>query len=149
MDRVRTVGRDTAPFLIRLADGHELLARTVIDASGTWRNPNVLGASGIPAHGEIDAADVVEHALPDVLGADRVRFAGAHTLVVGAGHSAANTLLALAALAAAEPGTTVTWAIRATSPVRAYGAATPMPCPPGGRWARGCASTSRPGGSGC
>ena len=34
----------TAPFLVRLADGEELLARAVIDASGTWRTPNVLGA---------------------------------------------------------------------------------------------------------
>ena len=35
------------PFLLRLADGDELLARAVIDASGTWATPNVLGASGL------------------------------------------------------------------------------------------------------
>ena len=111
----------TAPFLLRLADGDELLARAVIDASGTWSTPNVLGASGIPAHGEADAAAYIEHALPDVLGADRDRFAGRRTLVVGAGHSAANTLLALAELAEQAPGTSVTWAIRAASPARTYG----------------------------
>jgi thioredoxin reductase len=121
LDRVRTAGRENAPFLIRLTDGEELLARAVIDASGTWHTPNVLGASGIPARGEADVASLVEDALPDVLGADRDRFAGAHTLVVGAGHSAANTLLSLADLAAAVPGTTVTWAIRSTSPARTYG----------------------------
>jgi hypothetical protein len=120
-DRVRTTGRDAAPFLIRLADGSELTARAVIDASGTWGTPNVLGASGIPAHGEAGATAFVEHALPDVLGADRARFADRHTLVVGAGHSAANTLLALAELAAAEPGTTIDWAIRTAGPARAYG----------------------------
>ena len=107
IDRVRTLGRDTAPFLIRLADGSELTARAVIDASGTWPTPNVLGASGLPAHGEADAAAFIDAALPDVLGADRDRYAGRHTLVVGAGHSAANTLLALAQLADEEPGTTV------------------------------------------
>lgn len=120
-DRVRTAGRERAPFLIRLADGTEILAHAVVDASGTWRTPNVLGASGIPAVGEPDAASFVDAALPDVLGADRDRYAGRHTLVVGAGHSAANTILALADLAAAEPSTTVTWAIRAGAPTRTYG----------------------------
>ncbi|MBC9001734.1 FAD-dependent oxidoreductase [Micromonospora aurantiaca (nom. illeg.)] len=121
LDRLRTAGRDSTPFLVRLADGDEILARAVIDASGTWTTPNVLGASGLPARGEKQAAAHVEHALPHVLGADRDRFAGRHTLVVGAGHSAANTLLSLAELAAVEPGTEVTWAIRSASPARTYG----------------------------
>ncbi|NJP88475.1 FAD-dependent oxidoreductase [Nonomuraea sp. FMUSA5-5] len=116
-DRVRTNGREQAPFLIRLADGSELHARAVIDASGTYTTPNVLGASGLPAHGEGEAGDLIDHALPDVLGADRDRYAGKHVLVVGAGHSAATTLLALAQL----DGTTITWAIRAGSASRAYG----------------------------
>ncbi|MGC4896921.1 FAD-dependent oxidoreductase [Micromonospora sp. DT31] len=121
LDRLRTAGRDTTPFLIRLADGQEVLARAVIDASGTWGTPNVLGSSGLPARGERDVAGYLEHALPDVLGTDRDRFAGRHTLVVGAGHSAANTLLSLAELAESTPGTEVTWAIRTTSPARTYG----------------------------
>ncbi|MEV0212934.1 FAD-dependent oxidoreductase [Micromonospora sp. NPDC050695] len=121
LDRLRSAGRDTTPFLVRLADGTELLARAVIDASGTWGTPNVLGASGLPARGEADVAAYLEHALPDVLGVDRDRFAGRHTLVVGAGHSAANTLLSLADLAAAEPDTEVTWAIRTATPARTYG----------------------------
>jgi thioredoxin reductase len=121
IDRVRTLGRERAPFLIRLADGSELTARAIIDASGTWPTPNVLGASGLPAHGEADAAAFIDAALPDVLGADRDRYAGRHTLVVGAGHSAANTLLALAQLVGEEPGTTVSWAIRTGTPARTYG----------------------------
>jgi len=121
LDRVRTAGRDAVPFLVRLDTGEDLLARAVIDASGTWQTPNVLGASGIPAHGETAAAPFIESALPDVLGTDRHRFAGARVLVVGSGHSAANTLLSLVALAAQEPDTTVTWAIRAGSPARTYG----------------------------
>ncbi|MFC4115173.1 FAD-dependent oxidoreductase [Nonomuraea zeae] len=116
-DRVRTAGREAAPFLIRLADGSELHARAVIDASGTYATPSTLGASGLPARGESDAADLVDHALPDVLGADRDRYAGRHVLVVGAGHSAATTLLALAQL----EDTPITWAIRAGDAGRAYG----------------------------
>ncbi|MEU8088816.1 FAD-dependent oxidoreductase [Micromonospora sp. NPDC049101] len=121
LDRLRTTGRDTTPFLVRLADGEEIHARAVIDASGTWGTPNVLGSSGLPARGEADVAAHLDHALPDVLGADRDRFADRHTLVVGAGHSAANTLLSLAELAESAPGTEVTWAIRTTSPARTFG----------------------------
>jgi thioredoxin reductase len=124
LDRLRTAGRDTTPFLVRLATGEDLLARAVIDASGTWGAPNVLGAAGITAHGETAAAGFVEHALPDVLGVDRDRFAGKRTLVVGAGHSAANTLLSLAELAGDVPGTGVVWAIRSASPGRTYGGET-------------------------
>ncbi|WP_246090314.1 NAD(P)-binding domain-containing protein [Nonomuraea deserti] len=116
-DRVRTAGREEAPFLIRLADGGELQAGAIIDASGTYTSPNVLGASGLPAHGEDTAAGVVDHALPDVLGADRDRYEGRRVLVVGAGHSAATTLLALAQLDA----TPITWAIRAGHATRTYG----------------------------
>src|SRR3954447_3385839 len=117
LDRLRTAGRPDTPFLIRLGTGEDIPARAVLDASGTWHTPNVLGASGIPAHGEDSAVAYVSSALPDVLGRDRDRFAGRRVLVVGAGHSAANTLLSLAEL----PGTSVTWAIRSSSPFRTYG----------------------------
>ncbi|MEU0484655.1 FAD-dependent oxidoreductase, partial [Streptosporangium sp. NPDC006013] len=116
-DRVRSIGREQVPFLIRLADGREIHAGAIVDASGTWTTPNVLGANGLPAYGEAEAAALIDHALPDVLGADRERYEGRHTLVVGAGHSAATTLLALAQL----QDTPVTWAIRAGSAARAYG----------------------------
>ncbi|WP_433358731.1 FAD-dependent oxidoreductase [Streptosporangium sp. CA-115845] len=116
-DRVRSNGREQVPFLVRLSDGQELQARAVIDASGTYTSPSVLGASGLPAFGEEQAAAFIDHALPDVLGADRDTYQGKHTLVVGAGHSAATTLLALAEL----PDAQITWAIRATNADRTYG----------------------------
>jgi thioredoxin reductase len=118
-DRIRTAGREHAPFLVRLDDGEELLAGAVIDAAGTWRSPNVLGGSGIPARGE--TAELLVPALPDVLGADRARFAGRRTAVVGAGHSASTTLLDLAGLTETEPGTEVVWVVRGTSQERSYG----------------------------
>ncbi|HEX5541814.1 MAG TPA: NAD(P)-binding domain-containing protein [Micromonospora sp.] len=122
VDRVKTAGREQAPFVVRLDGGEEMLAAAVIDASGTWRTPNVLGANGLPAIGEEQASALIaEHALPDVLGADRATYAGKHTVVVGAGHSAANTLLALAELAESEPGTRITWAVRGGSIDRALG----------------------------
>jgi glycine/D-amino acid oxidase-like deaminating enzyme len=122
-DRVRTAGRDASPFLLRLSDDSELLASAVIDASGTWRTPNPLGGNGIPAHGEHEAvaAGRVFNGMPDVLGRLREQFAGMSVTVVGAGHSATGTLLALAELAEADPGTTLQWVLRAPNPSRAYG----------------------------
>jgi flavin-dependent dehydrogenase len=124
MDRTRSTGRADTPFVLRLTGPEgtiEQLARAVIDASGTYSTPNALNASGLPLTAGADVAAAITHALPDVLGIERERFARKHTLVVGAGHSAANTLLQLAELARQEPGTTITWAIRANNPVRVYG----------------------------
>lgn len=121
MDRTRTARRSSTPFLLRVRtpDGvEEITARAVIDASGTYDHPNSLASSGLEPLGLPDVADRVSHALPDVLGRERARFAGRHTTVVGAGHSAANTLLALAELAEQEPATRITWLIRNGSAVR-------------------------------
>lgn len=116
MDRTRSRARATTPFSVRvrMADGAvaDVSARAVIDASGTYLSPNSLSSSGLELLGLGEMADAVSPALPDVLGRDRHRFAGRHTTVVGAGHSAANTLLALVQLAQEEPGTRVTWVIR-------------------------------------
>jgi hypothetical protein len=120
LDKVRSPGRDQLPFLVRIRDRngqlHDLLARVVIDASGTWTQPNPLGASGLPALGEPNAGTRIAYGLPDVAGRDRGRYAGRRTVVVGAGHSAATSLLALAKLQRQAPGTEVVWAVRSATP---------------------------------
>jgi thioredoxin reductase len=125
MDRTRSSGRESTPFVLRIlrSDGtrDEVLARAVIDASGTYATPNTLGSSGLDPLGLAAVADRVSHALPDVLGSERDRFAGKHVTVVGAGHSAANTLLNLVELARHGAGTSVTWVIRNRSAVRVLG----------------------------
>lgn len=124
VDKTRTVRREGRPYVVRaVVDGRveDLIARSVIDASGTWEHPNPLGAAGLPVRGEQESGRWLVGALPDVLGADRARFAGRHTLVVGMGHSAANTLLNLVGLQESEPGTRISWAIRGRSPARLYG----------------------------
>ncbi|MFE6235902.1 FAD-dependent oxidoreductase [Cellulosimicrobium sp. NPDC057862] len=124
-DRTRSLGRDRRAYRVRTvgADGavRDVLARAVVDASGTFSTSNPLGASGLPAVGEAESAAFVTGPLPDVLGAQRDRFAGRDTLVVGMGHSAANTLLSLVELSESEPGTTITWAIRGGSARRLFG----------------------------
>ncbi|PRZ04132.1 pyridine nucleotide-disulfide oxidoreductase [Isoptericola sp. CG 20/1183] len=126
-DRTRSLGRERQPWLVRTeADGvtQDVLAAAVVDASGTYGQPNPLGGSGLPAVGEQEAEPFLAGPLPDVLGRDRDRFAGRRTLVVGMGHSAANTLLALTRLAEEVPGTEVVWAIRGGSPRRLFGGGT-------------------------
>jgi len=124
IDKVKSAGRDQAAFVIRARRGDEhveLRARAVIDATGTWRTPNPLGANGLPAIGEREAASRIFYGIPDVLGAHRHRHAARRTLVVGAGHSAANALLALAELAKAEQGTRLAWAVRSPVLTRVFG----------------------------
>jgi hypothetical protein len=123
-DKVKTKGREGAPFLIRAetADGpRQYLASAVIDATGTWSHPNPLGADGIPALGEATLAWRIDYGMPDVLGTARQRFAGRRVLVVGAGHSAAGTLLALAQLAQENPETSIVWATRGSQLARVFG----------------------------
>ncbi len=125
VDKVVTKGRETKPFELRIAmpggARRTDLARAVIDASGTWTNPNPLGATGLPAPGELENAGRIAYGMPDVLGRDRGAYAGRRTLVVGAGYSAANVLLDLARLAQDVPATSVVWVVRGTDLARVYG----------------------------
>lgn len=124
MDRTRTANRAATPFALRISDARgvlsEVSSRAVIDASGTYRTTNTLGSNGLDPLGLAEVAEHVTSALPDVLGAERRKFAGKHITVVGAGHSAANTLINLSTLIQTEPTTTVTWVIRNKSAARVF-----------------------------
>jgi Pyridine nucleotide-disulphide oxidoreductase len=149
VDKVNSAGRGDLPFAVRVhtPDGErDLLARAVVDASGTWGQPNPLGAGGIPAIGEprAGAAGRIVTGLPDILGADRARFAGRRVLVVGAGYSAATSLLALVELRGQAPATEVVWAVRAAAP-RLLGKGEDHDLPARGRLAAALASLLRRG----
>ncbi|WP_307805146.1 NAD(P)-binding domain-containing protein [Streptomyces sp. VRA16 Mangrove soil] len=108
-DRIVDADRESRPFTVHVthADGREerLLARAVIDASGTWSTPSPAGADGLPALGERAAADRISYRVPD-LGEPsvRARYAGRRTAVIGSGASAFTALAQLAALAGTEEG---------------------------------------------
>jgi glycine/D-amino acid oxidase-like deaminating enzyme len=125
LDKTHVRNRDTAPFLVRVQypDGEtrDHTVAAVIDASGTWSRRNPLGTSGLPALGEDAAGGRISEPLPDVTGRDRADFAGRRVLVVGAGHSAANTLISLSQLAKDEPHTRIFWAVRGASAGKVYG----------------------------
>jgi thioredoxin reductase len=127
-DKMKTTGREQAPFVIEVetADGRSehLLVKAVIDASGTYTQPNPLGANGRPAIDEQALADQIFYGIPDVLGSERSRYAGKRVLVVGSGHSAFNALLDLAVLAEQEPDTAITWVLRRGDTFQLYGGGT-------------------------
>ncbi|GAB3632653.1 NAD(P)-binding domain-containing protein [Microbacterium shaanxiense] len=118
-DKVVDGGRRDQPFVVHVIDrdGNEtrLIARSVIDASGTWALPNPAGADGFPAPGEAQAS--VSYRIPDDVSA----LAGSHVVVVGAGHSATHAVLRLSELARRSPGTRVTWMLRRGSAANVFG----------------------------
>ena len=115
-DRLVSAGRDGQPFTVHLIDrdGVEsrIEARAVIDASGTWQQPNPAGADGLPALGEraAAAAGVLSYLPPTPVQVDG--FTGRHIVVVGSGHSALTAVSDLAAAVRIAPGTRVTWVLR-------------------------------------
>src|SRR5215213_7707687 len=124
IDKVVSRDRAKRPFIltIRTAAGLRMdRARAVIDASGTWRNPNPLGASGLRAPGETELNDEIRYGTPDVLGRHRATYEGRRVLVIGGGHSAANVVLDLAQLPAQKAITRIIWAVRSQSLARVFG----------------------------
>jgi len=121
IDKMSSKDRDERPFALRIVNraGRERMAYAcaVIDASGTWHNPNPLGASGIEADGEVAVRRHLAYGMPDVLGKERSRYEGKRVAVVGAGYSAINVLLELVQLSAC----TLVWVVRGRNMARIYG----------------------------
>jgi lysine/ornithine N-monooxygenase len=115
-DRVVDAGRDTEPLTVHVhtaAGDERIIARAVVDASGTWSSPNPLGGDGLPALGERAAADRIVHQVPDLTDpAVQARYAGRRVVVAGSGHSALTALVAFAGLAEERPDTEIVWLLR-------------------------------------
>lgn len=98
---LRNEARENAPFVLRVSTPpgeRDVLAQAVIDASGTYKTPNWLGAHGIPAIGEAAVSHAITYGVPDILGSARKQYAGKSVLIIGGGHSAFNALQELVKL---------------------------------------------------
>lgn len=115
VDKLRDDHRADRPFIVT-TDGPAGVTRTparaVIDATGTWLTPNPIGAEGVPAVGEQQAAGRIHYGIPDVLDTARDRYAGKRVAVIGSGHSAKHAIRELSILAGQAAGTAVTWIVR-------------------------------------
>ena len=123
-DEIGTGGRARRPFrlLVGLPDGSERVehADVVLDCTGTYHNPNALGAGGIRAPGEATAEEYIVRKIPDLempdFEGEPPAWAGERILLVGAGHSAQTAARDLESLVRRAPGTRVTWVIRSRDP---------------------------------
>lgn len=125
IDKMKDAGRDEATFVLHVvySSGEEMLveAKAVIDASGTWHNPNPIGAGGLFAVGEKRNASHIYYGIPNISSTHRARYTGKRVMVVGSGHSAVNALLDLAELQRKEANAIIYWAMRGTNLQRVFG----------------------------
>ncbi len=124
INKVKNYGRENAPFILHVQYPNRtetIFARAVIDASGTWKNPNPIGSDGLFAPGEKENNNKIFYGIPDVLGKDKNRYINKNIAVVGGGHSAINTILELAELKKEFPKTEITWVLRKANINDAYG----------------------------
>ena len=110
--------RAERPFRILCADpqGTETTfeADVVLDASGGLVLPRPMGVGGLPPYGESRLTRRPIRTLGELTSRkDELR--GKRVLVLGDGHSAANAIGFLAALAEEEPSTRIVWATRAAN----------------------------------
>jgi thioredoxin reductase len=116
-------GRLDQPFAVHVESPRGLeriLARAVVDASGTLDRPNPLGSEGYPVPGERELAEHIRYAMPDP-GTDRARYAGRATAVVGSGASALTALLALTREPVHTETSRVVWVLRRPGVAKALG----------------------------
>jgi len=124
VDKLRDDDRSDRPFIVTThgpAGTTRIAVRAVIDATGTWLAPNPVGTEGIPAIGEEHIAQQISYGIPDVLDAERNRYAGRRVAVVGSGHSAKHVIRELSLLADQAADTTVSWIVRRGEDERVYG----------------------------
>ena len=115
LDKMKTTGREEKPFELLIENGsgerQTVLARAVIDATGTWQNPNPIVSGGVADR----TSGLVDYGIPAILGEDQKHFENKRIAVVGSGHSALNSLLDLVGLKETFPETQITWIVRKAS----------------------------------
>ncbi|YCM43350.1 NAD(P)-binding domain-containing protein [Verrucomicrobiaceae bacterium 227] len=127
LDKVRTKQRDERPFVVRVEkEGvvREELCKAVIDASGTWGQPNPMGSHGLHPIGEAEVRELIDYGIPDILGERQADFRNASVLVVGSGHSSFTSALELLELKKEAPETRITWIMRKPSLEKVFGGGT-------------------------
>lgn len=124
IDKMKTAQRDNTQFELRVEiNGHTEIVHAdgIIDAAGTWNQPNPIGSGGIPAIGESEHAQFITRGIPDIGSIGAAQYSGKSLMVIGSGHSAINTLLDLADLQYSHPKTKLHWILRKKNLAKVYG----------------------------
>lgn len=116
MDKMKSVGREEAPFEVTFETGgvsKHVETSAVIDATGTWNNPNPIGARGNKAINEDLYAPHINYGIPDLNQRNHChQYAGKTIAVIGSGHSAIHSLLALEKIKLSDAQTKMYWILR-------------------------------------
>jgi thioredoxin reductase len=124
LDKLKTYDREDRPFQLYVEVNEQLKvyeAKAVIDASGTWRNPNPMLSNGLWTKAEKNLKDKIHYGIPNVLGDLKEKYANKRVMVVGSGHSAINVMLELARLKEKYIDTTIHWVLRKSHISDVYG----------------------------
>ncbi|UQW97260.1 NAD(P)-binding domain-containing protein [Rummeliibacillus sp. G93] len=122
-DKMKTINREKQPFEIYVESnrGLEIVeARAIIDATGTWGNPNPATSNGVWLSSEKECQEHIEYGIPNII-QNTTRYANKTIAVIGGGHSAINTLLELADLQNKYPRTKLIWILRKKHVSDAFG----------------------------
>lgn len=120
LDKMKNANRDDQSFVLYIETSGQterIHAKAVIDATGTWAQPNPVNADNVWTQQEKSLSSKITYGIPDIKGKDRSRFENKRVAVVGGGHSAINTILELANL----EGTEIVWVLRKKRVEEVYG----------------------------
>ncbi|HEO8420410.1 NAD(P)-binding domain-containing protein [Niallia circulans] len=123
-DKMKTANRENVPFVIyteHKGSIQAIEAKAIIDATGTWGNPNPANSNGVWLQKEKNLKDKIFYGMPDILGDSIDRYKNKKVAVIGSGHSAINALLELGTLKERYPQTEIVWIIRKERVEEAYG----------------------------
>lgn len=122
-DRMKSVNRENKPFILHVntcCGTKQMKASAVIDATGTWDNPNPALSNGVWLTSEKKLTDRIDYHIPDV-DENHILYANKRIAVVGGGHSAIHSLLNLVTVKEKYPETVITWILRKSRVEDAYG----------------------------
>ncbi|MBQ0138883.1 MAG: FAD-dependent oxidoreductase [Kurthia sp.] len=122
-DRMKSTNRVNQPFqlFVETTTGEKVFkAGAVIDATGTWGNPNPATSNGLFLRSEKELQSVIEYHIPNIK-TQAENYANKRVAVVGGGHSAINSLLQLLELKEQYPETAITWILRKARVEDAFG----------------------------
>ncbi|XKI12181.1 Flavoprotein [Sporosarcina sp. ANT_H38] len=124
LDKMTTVQRENVPFILYVNQGgvtEQIEAKAVIDATGTWGQPNPVNADGVWTKEEISLQSHIYYGIPDINAKDSEKYLGKHIAVIGSGHSAINTILELSKLNERNSNVKISWILRKKNIEEAYG----------------------------
>lgn len=121
LDKMKDSGRDQTSFVLYVEQQgitKRIEAKAIIDATGTWSQPNPVNADNIWSSEERSLYNYIFYGIPNIQGSQRERYIGKRVAVVGGGHSAINTILELSELG---KDVEINWIMRKKKVDDAYG----------------------------